>query len=153
MMACLLTACGDGATDDPSGLNPRVREACHAVQLHPQAREIKRTEHVGVPGQMPEWQIAYQVNGAGPRDVYAFLSDALQRQGWTGIGFTDGETSLATVAERARLADGLTQYPSLAATRPGLAYVVGIETSQPGTPLTVRVRCQDRQLVDGVQLK
>ena len=152
LLAALAGGCGAGS-DSGSGLDPKVREACHAVQLHPQAREIKRTEVVGAPGQMPEWQITYQVNGAGPREVYAFLSEALTRQGWQAVGFRDGVTSLATVTERGQAAEAVTRFPELAATRPGLAYVVGVEAGKPGAPLTVRIRCQDRQAADGVRVK
>ena len=156
LVAALAGGCGTAApAGSGAGLDPKVREACHAVQLHPQAREIKRTEVIGVAGQMPEWQITYQVNGAGPREVYAFLSEALTRQGWQGVGFMDGVTSLATVTERgqAEEEEAVTRFPELAATRPGLAYVVGVEAGQPGAPLTVRIRCQDRQAADGVRVK
>lgn len=154
LLPLLLTACsGVGPAAEAPGFDSNVREACHAVQLHPRAREIKRSESTGVPGQMPEWRMTYEVNGVGPGDVYGFVSDALQRQGWRGIGFVDGVTSLATVAERGQPGAAATLYPELAGTRPGLAYVVGVEGTAPTAPLTVRIRCQDRQLADGVRLK
>jgi hypothetical protein len=122
------------------------------VQLHPRAREIKRTEVAGSAGQPPEWRLTYEVNGIGPGEVYGFLSDTLQRQGWGNIGFADGVTSLATVAERGQADATVTRYPELVGTRPGLAFIAGVEGSGATAPLAVRIRCQDRQLADGVRL-
>jgi hypothetical protein len=154
ILPLLLAACtGAGPAAEASGLDSNVREACHAVQLHPRAREIKRSESAHLPDQVPEWRMTYEVNGVSPGEIYGFVSNALDRQGWRSIGFVDGVTSLATVAERGQPGATATLYPELAGTRPGLAYIVGVEGSGPTAPLTVRIRCQDRQLVDGVRLQ